>query len=136
MLFQLLLHLALEIQNPKLLFHIDEIVVDVLPEASLVEIKNQNNIIKLLLEKGANVDVKNHSLFTPLHKAALGGAEEALKLLLSHNPNINALANSESTALDLVLMRSEMLGEQNSEIADLLRKHGAKTAEELKSKEK
>ena len=98
--------------------------------------KNQNNIIKLLLEKGANVDVKNNSLFTPLHKAALGGADEALELLLSHNPNINALANSESTALDLVLMRAEMLGEQNSEIADLLRKNGGKTSEELKAEGK
>ena len=98
--------------------------------------KNQKNIIKLLLEKGANVDVKNNSLFTPLHKAALGGADEALELLLSHNPNINALANSESTALDLVFMRAEMLGEQNSEIANLLRKHGGKRAKELKAEGK
>ena len=82
------------------------------------------------------MDVKNNSLFTPLHKAALGGADEALELLLSHNPNINALANSESTALDLVLMRAEMLGEQNSEIADLLRKHGGKRAKELKAEGK
>ena len=94
--------------------------------------RNQKNIIKLLIEKGANVDVKNTSLFTPLHRAALSGAEDVIELLLSHNANVNSLSKSESTPLDLVLMRTE----PKSEIADLLRKHGAKTAKKLKAQGK
>ena len=78
------------------------------------------------------MDVKNTSLFTPLHRAALSGAEDVIELLLSHNANINSLSKSESTPLDLVLMRTE----PKSEIANLLRKNGGKTAEELKAERK
>ena len=70
---------------------------------------------------------------TPLHSAACGGHKEIAELLISKGADVNAMNLSPPgrriggmTPLDIAT-----LGNRN-EISDLLRKHGAKTAKELK----
>ena len=59
---------------------------------------------------------------------------EYIKILLEHGFNINEVMtqkNARASILDLAIGFKT-----NSEITDLLRKHGAKTAEELKAEGK
>ena len=65
---------------------------------------------------------------TPLHEAALGGHKEIVELLIANgaNVNVNAKIDAGETPLDYAI------GENHTETADLLRKHGGKTGAELK----
>ena len=85
---------------------------------------------ELLIEKGAELNVKNGWHSTPLVEAALGNQLELVKLLISKGADVNLVDNRNQTALDRV---SGPVGTGNKEIADLLRKHGGKTGEELKA---
>ena len=55
--------------------------------------------VKLLLEKGANINTKDSEGWTPLHHAARSGNEEIIKLLLERGANVNATNNNGTTAL-------------------------------------
>ena len=79
--------------------------------------------VKQLLANGADVNVKNASEWTPLHIAAQFGHVEMVELLLSKGANVNAMNLDGNTPQDLA----------KGETADLLRKHGGKTGEELKA---
>ncbi len=83
------------------------------------------DIVKLLIDHGANVDAEA-SGYTPLHNAAYRGSLEITKLLIVKGANINASDINGDTPLDWT----------SGEIADLLRKHGGKTGEELKAEGK
>ena len=85
-------------------------------------------IAELLIAKGADVNVKDKRGFTPLHYAARGGRNEIAELLISKGADVNAKNDEGKTALDEAKYKPET--------ADLLRKHGAKTAEELKAEGK
>ena len=63
--------------------------------------------------------------WTPLHLAAI---KETAELLIAKGTDVNAKTNDGRTPLDLVIRRPEL--------ADLLRKHGGKTGEELKAEGK
>ena len=86
-------------------------------------------IAKLLLSKGANVKVKDHKGRTPLMLVAGMGNKELVELFIAKGANVNAqYMGDRGTPLD---------GAKNHpQIADLLRKHGGKTAEELKAEGK
>jgi len=62
-----------------------------------------------------------------LHNAAWKGHVEIAKLLIVKNADVNAKDVEGQTPLDWAEE------EKHKEIADLLRKHGGKTAEELKA---
>ena len=64
---------------------------------------------------------------TPLHYTALGGHKEIAELLITKGANVNAKNNGGETPLDWAIKR------KHTETTNLLRKHGAKTAEELKA---
>ena len=65
--------------------------------------------------------------FTPLHNAAHEGHKEVVELLILKGADVNAKDNGGNTPLD------SLIGfQRHPEIADLLRKHGGKTGEELK----
>ena len=83
------------------------------------------DIVKLLIDHGANVDAEA-SGYTPLHNAAYRGSLEITKLLIVKGANINASDINGDTPLDWT----------SGETADLLRKHGGKTGEELKAEGK
>jgi ankyrin repeat protein len=57
------------------------------------------NIIKLLLEKGANPNVADNQSFYPLHLAASKNEIEICELLLSFNADVNAVTSSQGTVL-------------------------------------
>ncbi|MEE3171543.1 MAG: ankyrin repeat domain-containing protein, partial [Pseudomonadota bacterium] len=63
---------------------------------------------------------------TPLHYAAYWGHKEIVELLIAKNADINAKDEDGRTALDWA----------HGETAELLRKHGGKTGEELKAEGK
>ena len=62
-----------------------------------------------------------------IHDAAFKGNIEAVKQHLAAGTDVNAKDEDGDTPLDSTIK------DKHPEIADLLRKHGAKTAEELKA---
>ena len=93
-------------------------------------------IVELLIAKGADVNAKGRSGWTPLHFAANGGHREVAKLLIAKGADLNAKTSDGVTPLDWAedvknWQRSETKVAKK-ETADLLRKHGGKTGEELK----
>ena len=88
-------------------------------------------IVELLIAKGADVNAKHKYGSTPLHWAAGDGHNEIVELLIANGADVNAKADNGRTPLD-----SAEAIRDSGEIADLLRKHGGKTAEELKTEGK
>ena len=84
-----------------------------------------NEIAKLLIAKGANVNAKAKEGRTPM-PLHLATTKEIAELLIAEGANVNAKDERGKTPLDLAVQV------KNTEVADLLRKHGGKTGEELK----
>jgi len=92
---------------------------------------------KQQLAAGANVNAKDEYGDTPLHNAALMGHKEIVEILINANADVNAKNNANNqTPLDNAQMNARLGHQSNKEIADLLRKHGGKTGEELKAEGK
>ena len=118
--------------------------------------KGHKKIAELLVENGADVSVKNEKGSTPLHKAASGGHKEIVELLIAKGADVNAKLKNGLNPLqcaatkeiaELLIAEGADVNAKNrggktpldftirsSEIANLLRKHGGKTGEELKVK--
>ena len=73
------------------------------------------------------MNAKNQLGRTPLHAAAHRGHTVVVELLVANDADVNALSVNGKTPLDWA---------DDKETADLLRKHGAKTSEELKAEGK
>jgi ankyrin repeat protein len=65
-----------------------------------------------------------------LNAAALKGYKEIAELLIAEGADVNANDDDGDTPLDYAI------GENHTETADLLRKHGGKTGEALKAEGK
>ena len=85
--------------------------------------------VKQHLDAGTDVDAKDGFGLgrTPLHFAAREGHKKIVELLIDKGADMNAKANDGTTPLDMA---------DDKETADLLRKHGGKTGEELKAEGK
>jgi cytohesin len=83
-------------------------------------------IVELLIVSGADINAQSE-MGTPLHLAAGFGHNEIAELLIDKGANINTMDVDGKTAIDLAV------SEGKRETADLLRKHGGKTGEELKA---
>ena len=92
----------------------------ILGAANIGDIK----LVKKYLSDGADVNEKGDSGETALHLAATKAVTE---LLISKGADVNAMNDFGNTPLDEF---------DEGEIADLLRKHGGKTGEELKAEGK
>jgi ankyrin repeat protein len=110
-------------------------------ERALRKAAKEGNIeaAKQHLAAGTDVNAKDEEGLTPLHHAALEGRKEVAELLIAAGADVNAKIEvgdyKGQTPLDL----AEEVSEDDSpeykavkkEIANLLRKHGGKTGEEL-----
>ena len=95
----------------------------------IIRLPDQKEIAKLLIEKGADVNAKNDDVETPLHFAAVHHKQVA-ELLIAKGSDVNAKDIWDQTPLDNAI---NPLLSPHHETADLLRKHGGKTGEELKA---
>ena len=106
---------------------------DLLGETPLrhAAVKDHKEIAELLITKGADVNAKSDGWdHTPLHFAAWFGHKEIAELLIAEGADVNAKNIGGITPLD------KAIKDNYTETANLLRKHGGKTGEELKAEGK
>ena len=101
-------------------------------DISIHDAAEKGNIAAVKQHLAAGTDVNTKSILrlrrTPLHQAAWNGHKEIAELLIAEGTDVNAKESRGRTPLDHV--------KRKPEIADLLRKHGGKTGEELKAEGK
>jgi ankyrin repeat protein len=102
------------------------------PDISIHEAADRGNIeaIKQHIAAGTDVNAKDGGGWTPLHHAAYGGHKEIFEILIANGAEVNAKMEDGDTPLDMAIKR------RRTETADLIRKHGGKTGEELKAEGK
>ena len=89
-------------------------------------IKGDIEAVKKHLAAGADVNAKDDQFGgTPLHHVTVKGHKEIVELLIAKGADVNVLDGGGYTPLDRAI-RFNRAG-----IADILRNHGGKTAEEL-----
>jgi ankyrin repeat protein len=91
-------------------------------------------IPEVLIAKGADLNAKGNSGETPLHQAADAGHKEIAKLLIANGVDVNAKDHKGETSLDFATNPENQF--KSEEFIELLRKHGGKTAKELKAEGK
>ncbi len=83
------------------------------------------DVVKLLLEKGADVQAVNGGGFTPLHLASYGGHRDVVQYLLEKGADMNATNEQMNlTALDFAFLKELQARKLN--VAPLLIERGAK----------
>ena len=90
----------------------------------------QGNIeaVKQHLAAGTDVNAKaRNPVRAPLHLAASGGQKEMAELLIANDADVNVQSDAGETPLD------SAIAFEQTELADLLRKHGGKTKKELEA---
>jgi ankyrin repeat protein len=99
------------------------------PDISIHAAARQGKIeaVKQHLTDGVGVNAKSERGRTPLHSAAREGHKEVVELLIANGADVNPKDMKGQTPLDMT---------NHPEIADLLRKHGGKTGDELKAEGK
>ena len=93
------------------------------PAISIHEAARDGNIeaVKQHFASGADVNAKDDAFrATPLNWAAFGGHKEIVELLISEGADMNVKCSNQNTPLDVAIKY------KRTEIADLLRKHGAR----------
>lgn len=76
-------------------------------------------VIKLLIDFGADVNARQHGGWTPLHAACQNGDAAIAQMLLENGADPAARAENNQSCFDLALTRGHQA------IVDLLEKHGA-----------
>jgi ankyrin repeat protein len=95
---------------------------------------HNKEIAELLISKGADVNAKDKFEQTTLHSAASEGHNETAELLIAKGVDVNAKNDDGKTSLDWATHPDNP--DASAELANLLRKHGGKTGEELKAEGK
>ncbi len=97
------------------------------PDISIHDAAAAGDIDAVKQHIAAGADVNENVLSAPLHFAT---TKEIAELLIAEGANVNAKDERGKTPLDLAIQV------KNPKTAALLRKHGGKTAEELKAEGK
>ena len=107
------------------------------PNIAIAEAIKEGDIeaVKQHLAAGADVNAIVDD-WTPLHNAAEYGQTTIAELLIEKGANVNTRDVDGETPLDVAIHPQNSFNTVSKEIADLLRKHGAKTSEELKAEGK
>jgi ankyrin repeat protein len=93
--------------------------VDALHWASGCHNFKDGSVLRLLLEHGADINVRSRSGWTPLYLASMNGALEVVRLLLEHGADVEAKDKYGGTALQVAT------GGRHDKVVKLLREHGA-----------
>ncbi len=106
------------------------------PDISIHEAAALGNIevVKQFLDSGTDVNAKDETGGTPLDEAAGWGRKDVVELLIAKGADVNAKMVSGAKKGNTPLDDANETG--NTETADLLRKHGGKTAKELRAEGK
>ncbi|MHC4646915.1 MAG: ankyrin repeat domain-containing protein [Planctomycetota bacterium] len=70
--------------------------------------KGDTKLVKVLLEKGADVNAKDTKGITPLVRAAAGGYETIVKMLIDRGADVNATADDGRRALYVAVARGDL----------------------------
>jgi len=73
-----------------------------------VAAKGDTELVKVLLEKNADVNAKDTKGVTPLVYAAAGGHEQIVKMLLDRGADVNAMANDGRRPLYISVARGDL----------------------------
>jgi len=93
--------------------------------------KGNIEAVKQHIAAGTDVNVKDDALeWTPLFMAAAWGHKEVVELFIANGADVNATDGGGKTPLDEATHPDNP--NASAEIANLLRKHGGKTGDELK----
>ena len=90
-------------------------------------------IVDILISNGADLNALNNQGRTALHWATLNSKLEVCKVLIKKGAKLNIRDENEETPIDFAISNGST---NNDETIVFLRKHGAKTAEELKAEGK
>jgi ankyrin repeat protein len=106
------------------------------PDISIHKAVIDGNIeaVKKHLADGVDVNAKNDSENTPLHRAALKGHKEVVELLIQNGADVNARSHNYLTPLNFAYFKRSP-SKEYAPIIDLLIKHGGKTYLELQEEE-
>jgi ankyrin repeat protein len=76
-------------------------------------------VVRLLIDRGADVNSRDLEGWTPLHEATWEGHLDVVRLLLEHGADVNAVDQDRWTSLHMASKKGYL------EIAQLLLEHGA-----------
>ena len=81
--------------------------------------------IRALAEGGADLEAREHLGRTPLYIAAQWGRTDAVRLLIERGARVDARDRWGHTPLRRLALLREVRGQDFSEVAEILRAHGA-----------
>ncbi len=79
-----------------------------------------SEVVKLLIDRGASANVRQHGGWTPLHAAAQNGDLESARTLVAGGADVQTRADNNQSALDLALTKGQQA------MVDYLEANGAR----------
>jgi ankyrin repeat protein len=92
------------------------------PLHACVALNHSPDVVRLLLEAGADVNATQHGGYTPLLQAAAAGNKDIVHLLLEHGARLDCLCDRGKSAADYARERG------HTELVELLASYASKSA--------